>query len=42
VACVDFGDIPENTLCDCGFVELGLVFSLDSLPVGTHIDVGVG
>jgi hypothetical protein len=41
VACVDFSHIQENTLFDCGFVELGLVFSLDALPVGTHIDVGV-
>jgi hypothetical protein len=41
VACVDFGDIPKNTLDDCGFVELGLVSGLDALPVGTDVDVGV-
>lgn len=41
MACVDFGDIPENSLFYCGFVELGLVFGLDALPVGTDVDVGV-
>jgi hypothetical protein len=41
VARIDLGDIPENTLDDCGFVELGLVFRLDALPVDTDVDVGV-